>query len=131
MKVDKLFIGEQSPFSTYIKEWAEKSGLEVDSFAFEPNEDLLPDGLLLINQNQDIRKDIDEIHSYFDRRHIPTQKIDINGTLQVAINSFNMWMNANKCKQVLVLGSDELVKNDNLNRFLEKIQGNDAIASAF
>lgn len=130
MKLEKLFIGGNSPFPTYIKEWAEKLNIEVDSYEYEPNEDLIPDGLLLINENQDIRKDIDEIHSFFDRKHVPTQKIDINGTLQVAINSYNMWMNSYKCKNVLILGSDELVQNDNLNRFFEKIQGA-SISSAF
>lgn len=130
MKVDKIYIGGNSPFSVFMKEWAEKFSIEVDSFEFDPAQDLAPDGLLLINENHDIRKDIDEIHNFFDRKHVPTQKIDINGTLQVAINSYNMWMNSYKCKNVLILGADELVKNENLNRFLEKIQGT-TISSAF
>lgn len=130
MKIEKLFVGGKTSFSNHIEEWAEKLGIEVEVFSFDTSEEILPDGLLLINQNQDIPKEIYEVHSFFDKKNLPTQKIDVNGTLQVAVNSYTIWLNANKCKQVLVLGADELVKNENLNRFLEKIQGN-TISSAF
>ena len=47
----------------------------------------------------------------------------MNGTLQVAISNFDMWFHNFKCKNILILGSDELVKNTNLDRFLTKIEG--------
>lgn len=123
MKLDTIYLRVGSPFANYINEWAERLGVNVEGYEFKPAEDQVPEGLLLINENQDIRKDIDEIHTHFDKKHIPTQKIDINGTLQVAVNSFNMWADANKCKNILVLGSDELIKNENLERFLKRIEG--------
>ena len=58
----------------------------------------------------------------YDRKHIPTQKIDINGTLQVAMNSFRMWADKNKCKRVLILGDNDLVKNENLERFFSNLK---------
>ncbi|MFT5777611.1 MAG: hypothetical protein ACI837_000559 [Crocinitomicaceae bacterium] len=121
MNLETVFLREGSSFSAYIGDWATQMGVSVASYDYKPNEDQDPDGLLLINENQDIRRDIDEIHTYFDARHIPTQKIDLNGTLQVAINSFRMWADENKCKKVLILGADELVKNENLDRFLKGI----------
>ena len=119
MNLNTVFLREGSPFSAYIGEWAEGLGISVAPYSFKPTEDQVPDGLLLINENQDIRKDIDEIHSHYDTKHIPTQKIDLNGTLQVAVNNFRMWVDNNKCKQVLIIGSDDLVKNENLERFLK------------
>lgn len=130
MKLETIYLRLDSPFSNYMKEWATKMNVEVEGYEFKPQEDQKPDGLLLINENQDIRRDIDEIHTFFDKKHIPTQKIDLNGTLQVAVNSFKMWIDANKCKKILVLGSDEVVKNDNLNRFINGISG-EPISSAF
>ncbi len=121
MELDLLFLRDDSRFSSTIREWAEAVGIMAENYYYRPSDDQEPDGLLLINENQDIRKDLDEIHSFFDRKHIPTQKIDINGTLQVAINNFKMWKASNKCRKILVLGSDELVDNDNLNRFLGSI----------
>lgn len=123
MKLETIYLRLDSPFANYMKEWALKLNVEVEGYEFKPQEDQAPDGLLVINENQDITRDIDEIHTYFDNKHIPTQKIDLNGTLQVAVNNFKMWMNANKCKRILILGSDEVVKNDNLDRFMHGIAG--------
>ena len=118
MKLSKIYLRDNAAFSKHIREWAESMNMVVDSYEFNPNEDQAPDGLLLINENQDIRRDIDEIHTFFDKKHIPTQKIDVNGTLKVAVNSFRIWVESNKCRGVLIVGVDELVNNENLDRFL-------------
>ncbi|MCH2224382.1 MAG: hypothetical protein MK066_06385 [Crocinitomicaceae bacterium] len=122
MNLETIYLSAESPFSNHIREWATRMGVEVNAYTDKQGEEGTPDGLLLINENQDIRKDIDEIHTLFDRKHIPTQKIDINGTLQVAVNSFKMWMGSNKCKNILFLGADDIVKNENLERFLSRIE---------
>ena len=77
--------------------------------------------MLLINANQDFNKEDIDLHDQFDAKHIPTQKIDVNGTLQVAISNFNLWLTTNKCKRVLIVGSEELLNNENLERFLDKV----------
>ena len=121
MKLNTIYLKADSPFSSVLGEWAEKQGIATLEFDFKSDE-LEPDGLLLINQNQDIEKELDEVHTDFYKKHMPTQKIDINGTLQVAVSSFEMWLNNFKCQKILVLGSENLVKNDNLDRFLQRIQ---------
>ena len=121
MNLNTVYLTEGSKFSVFIGEWAQMMGIAVASYNYKPSEDQLPDGLLLINENQDIRKDMHEIHSHFDTKHIPTQKIDLNGTLQVAINNFKMWVESNQCQEVLIIGDDALVKNENLVRFLKGI----------
>ncbi len=122
MRLETVYLRTDSPFTKHIREWASSNGLNVENYEVK-GDDEIADGLLVINENQDLRKDIHEIHDAFDKRHIPTQKIDINGTLQVAVNSFRMWLENNKCKSVLVMGGDELVKNENLDRFLNSISG--------
>lgn len=122
MILETIYLKDGGQFSEYLTEWAETKGIETVSYEFKPGEDQEPQGLLLVNENQDIRRDIGEVYAVFDRKHIPTQKIDINGTLQVAINSFRMWADKNKCKRVLVLGDDDLVKNENLERFFSNLK---------
>lgn len=122
MILEAIFLKEGGQFSAYVREWADQRGIEIVSYEYKPNEDQEPHGLLLINENQDIRRDVGEVYSLFDRKHIPTQKIDINGTLQVAMNSFRMWAEKNKCTRVLVLGDDDLVKNENLERFFSNLK---------
>ena len=108
-------------FSTYLSDWASKVNIEVEEYDLKAD-DHTADGMLLINANQDIDKDIDELHTLFDVKHIPTQKIDVNGTLQVAVSNLDLWLKNNKCKNVLIVGADDLVENENLDRFFHKIQ---------
>lgn len=124
MKIETLYIKPDSNFSAYVKNWAEQIGVPVQDYDVRLNDDQLADGLLLVNENQDIPKDLYDIHTFFDLRHIPTQKIDVNGTLQVALSSFQMWLSSNKCKKILVLGAENLVKNENLDRFFAKVKMN-------
>ncbi len=122
MKIETFYIKPQTAFSAYVKNWAEEVGVPVEDYELKMVDDQIADGLLLVNENQDIPKDLYEFHSYFDHRHIPTQKIDLNGTLQVALSSFEMWLSTNKCRRVLILGADNLVNNDNLERFFSKVK---------
>jgi hypothetical protein len=120
MNLSKIYIKSDSPFGSYIQNWASNSGVEVEMYDAKL-EDEAADGLLLINANQDIDRESDEIHALFDKKHIPTQKIDVNGTLQVALSSLDLWLKSNKCSEILILGSDKLVENENLDRFFNKL----------
>lgn len=119
MKVNSIYLESNSTFSNYITDWANTAGVTVIEYDHKSEE--LPEGLLLINANQDIERDHVEIYDLFDKKHIPTQKIDVNGTLQVAVSNLEMWLNNFKCKHILILGSESLIKNDNLDRFFNRI----------
>lgn len=121
MKIDVVYLKPESALSSVLAEWANEAGLAVDNYDIRMDEHTA-DGLLLITENQDLDRELDDLHTLFDAKHLPTQKIDINGTLQVAISNFNMWLRSNKCKRVLILGSDNLIQNENLKRFLDRIK---------
>lgn len=119
MELDIIFTRPESAFAKRINEWASQMGIATEEYDVKSED--LPEGMLLINANQDFGRDDMDLHTEFDKKHIPTQKIDVNGTLQVAISNFELWLRTYKCRRVLVLGDDELLKNDNLDRFLNKI----------
>lgn len=121
MHVETIYLKPDSSFSTQIAEWATSIGVPVEEYDVKMEEHSA-EGLLLINENQDIEKELYELHTLFDKKHMPTQKIDVNGTLQVAVSNFEMWLRTFKCKKVLIMGSDKLVENENLQRFLSRIQ---------
>ena len=121
MKLELIYLKPYSTFSLHIAEWAKNRGIDTMDYDFKAEEQIA-DGLLLINENQTIEKEMEEIHELFDLKHIPTQKIDVNGTLQVALSNYQMWQSNYKCKSILILGSDSLVANENLDRFLLKIK---------
>jgi hypothetical protein len=105
-----------------VRSWAESVGVAIEDYDYRMQDDHAADGLLLINENHDIPRELFDMHTHFDQRHIPTQKIDVNGTLQVAISSLDMWLRNYKCKNVLILGADELLNNDNWDRFFERVK---------
>lgn len=121
MNLEVIFLKSDSPFSAYVAQWAQQTGIAVSSYESREHEEFV-DGVVLITANQSISKELYDLYLHFDNRNIPSQKIDINGTLQVALTSFNLWMKGNKCKRVLIVGADDLVGNENLERFFKKLQ---------
>jgi hypothetical protein len=49
----------------------------------------------------------------------PTLNIDINGTIMVAVSNLDLWVERNRCKKIMMIGSNDLLKNPNLERFLQ------------
>lgn len=120
MQLDLILLKPDNAFSQRLSEWSESRGIATESYDVRSED--YPDGMILVNSNQDCEKEDLDLHTLFDKKHIPTQKIDINGTLQVAVSNFQLWLTTNKCRSVLIVGAEELLENENLDRFLNKIK---------
>ncbi len=79
------------------------------------------DSLLIFNQNQEMSPEIMELKARYDKQQKPVHKIDINGTLQVGVTNFALWLDSTKAKHVLVIGAEELAENPNLERYLDAV----------
>lgn len=120
MQLDVILLKPENAFGQRIADWATKFGISTEQYDVRSED--YPDGMLLVNANQDFHKEDLDLHTLFDKKHIPTQKIDVNGTLQVAISNFELWLKTYKCRKVLIIGDEDLVKNENLDRFLGRIK---------
>jgi hypothetical protein len=122
MKLDKIFLKNNSRFSNLLTNWANQRNYEVEEFT-EKKEDPEAgiDGLVIFNQNQSLDKEIAELRDLFDHKQKPVHKIDINGTLMVGVSNLDLWIERNKCKKVLIIGADSLIENPNLERYLERL----------
>lgn len=118
MKAETIFLLTGNKFSNAISTWASARAGEVVEVS-----DKLPDffdrtdSLLIFNQNQELTPEIQEIKKAYDKQQKPVHKIDINGTLMVGVANLDLWVETNKCKQILVLGGEELASNSNLERY--------------
>lgn len=123
MKIETFYITSENEFSNTFREWSDKLDLPVNLLDGK-NDELheVVDGILLFHENHDISKDSEEIISTLDKSNIPAHKVDINGTLTATVTNFQMWIERNNCKNVVVLGNPEVSKNENLYRFLEKLE---------
>lgn len=123
MKVEKIYIKPSLTFSTKMMDWASQNNLESTEISLDSDDfHELIDGLVIFNQNQDVDRDLLEIRKIVDDKQKPVQRIDINGTLMVGVSNFSLWLERNGCKNILVLGSDSLCDNPNLDRYLEHMR---------
>jgi hypothetical protein len=119
MKVDKIYVKAGSKFTEHIELWASVKCNELIVVADKITENVERyDSLLIFNENQTLTKEIAEVKALFDKQQKAIHKIDINGTLMVGLSNLELWAEQNKCKRLLILGGEELVKNPNLERYL-------------
>jgi ABC-type transport system involved in cytochrome bd biosynthesis fused ATPase/permease subunit len=122
MKVTSISLLAPNKFSSKVQSWAANMATEVHSVAdkaadfFEST-----DSLLIFNQNQEMSPEIMELKARYDKQQKPVHKIDINGTLQVGVTNFALWLDSTKAKHILVIGAEELADNPNLERYLDAV----------
>jgi hypothetical protein len=122
MKVTSISLLAPNKFSPKVQSWAANMATEVHSVTdkaadfFEST-----DSLLIFNQNQEMSPEIMELKARYDKQQKPVHKIDINGTLQVGVTNFALWLDSTKAKHVLVIGAEELADNPNLERYLDAV----------
>ena len=119
MKVTKVYVQTNSVFAEKIAEWLKKKRIDVLTFSEKEDNALkVIDGLVVFNESKSLPKDIDEMEQIAKNNQKPTLNIDINGTLMVAVSNLDLWVERNRCKKIMIIGSNDLVKNSNLDRFL-------------
>jgi hypothetical protein len=120
MKVTKVYVQTNSSFAEKITEWLQKKNIDVLTFSEKEDNALkVIDGLVVFNESKFLPKEIDEMEKVAKNNQKPTLNIDINGTIMVAISNLDLWIERNRCKKIMIIGSNELVKNPNLDRFLQ------------
>ncbi len=121
-KVTTIFLSDLNPFSKSIEEWASNKALTIERIESKSQDiDELVDGVVVFHENHNISKEIEELQGLLDNSNRPGHRIDINGTLAATKSNFEMWLERNKPSKLLFLGSDELPKNENLERFLSNL----------
>jgi hypothetical protein len=123
MKLESIFLKPNSGFSKTVEDWAKK--LHVNVAEYDPRDsemDTLIDGLVIFTENQNLNKESVDLRDNFDQRQRAVQKIDINGTMVASISNLTFWLDRNKCKNILIIGAENLLDNTNLNRLLTNIK---------
>lgn len=122
MKVTSISLLASNKFSSKVHNWAASVASDVVSVT-DKTPDFFDntDSLLIFYQNQELGPEIIEIKARYDKQQKPVHKIDINGTLRVGITNFDLWLDATKAKNLLVLGAEELSNNPNLERYLASV----------
>lgn len=123
MKIDCIYLKSSSQFGNFLAPWLQARNLNsLDYTNKSEDADEGIDGMVIFSENQEVGRELEEIKASFDRRQKPVHKIDINGTVMVAVSNLDLWLERNRCKKVLFVADDSLVKNPNLERLFTHLK---------
>lgn len=123
MKIDCIYLKTNSLFGNFLSPWLQDRNLTSMDYKnkLEDAEEGI-DGLVIFSENQEVEREAQEIKSAFDRKQKPVHKIDINGTVMAAVSNLDLWIDRNRCKKILFVADDSLVKNPNLERLFIQLK---------
>ena len=123
MKIETIYVIENTKFGKAIGEWAEDKRIQVVATSQRNNDfSELVNGVVLFHENHNFSKEDDETQEQLSSDNKPVHKVDINGTLAATNSNFNMWLDRNRPDSLLILGDDDVANNPNFSTFLKGIE---------
>ena len=121
MSIQKIYTKVKSKFSDRIEVLSQSKNVEFiivdkDERNFEDT-----DALIIFHEDHNLDASGEEIRDFFEKKLRPIHKIDINGTKQVILTHYGLWVERNKVKSPLIIGTDQLVDNPKIEALLAEM----------
>ncbi len=120
LHIQTIHIEEKSAFASSMSPWLVEKGFQVQSFEETTLQVESIDAVVIFHENHNFDKRVAELRDHFEKLQIATHKIDLSGTMNVALSHLSLFFDRMKCKNVLFLGSDNLKDHPKLEAFKEK-----------
>jgi hypothetical protein len=119
MSIQKIYTKHKSIFSDRIETFCQAKNIEFAILEKDDRnfEDI--DALVIFHEDHNIDAAGQEARDTFEKKLQPIHKIDINGTKQVIVSHFGLWVERNKVGKPLFIGTDQLVDNPKLDGLLD------------
>lgn len=118
--IKTIFTPEKSAFAVSIRTWLSERGFNVDTFDETIDQIELIDAVVIFHEHHNFDRSVAELRDLFERRQVAMHKIDMSGTMNVAISHLSLFLERTQCKFVLFLGSEGLKDNPKMELFKEK-----------
>ncbi len=115
-----IFLEEKTAFTTTIETTLASKGIPVELFDQSPDLIEKIDALVIFHDNHNFDKRTAEVRDQFEKLQIAIHKIDLSGTMNVALSHLSLFFDRVKCKNVLFIGSAQLKDHPKLEVFKEK-----------
>jgi len=115
-----IFLEEKTAFTTTIEATLTSKGIPVELFDQSPDLIEKIDALVIFHDNHNFDKRTAEVRDQFEKLQIAIHKIDLSGTMNVALSHLSLFFDRVKCKNVLFIGSAQLKDHPKLEVFKEK-----------
>ncbi len=121
MSIQKIYTKVKSKFSDRIEVLSQLKNVEFiivdkDERNFEDT-----DALIIFHEDHNLEASGEEIRDIFEKKLRPIHKIDINGTKQVILTHYGLWVDRNKVQSPLIIGTDQLVNNPKIEALLAEM----------
>lgn len=113
-----IYLQEKTAFAASIGPSLTARGFATQ--AFDESQVEFIDGVVLFHDNHNFDKSVAELRDLFELRQVAMHKIDLSGTLNVALSHLSLFFDRTKCKKPLFLGSENLKDHPKLEIFKEK-----------
>lgn len=117
--IQTIYTVEKSAFADAVNSWLEGLGFNVLSFNDESELIEKMDALVIFHENHNFDKRVMELRDLFEVHQLPIHKVDLTGTMNVALSHLSLFFDRTKCKHVLFLGSDSLKDFPKMDVFKE------------
>jgi hypothetical protein len=118
--IKTIYTPEKSAFALTIRNWLTERGFHVESFDETPDLVESIDAVVIFHENHNFDRSVAELRDLFEKRQVAMHKIDMSGTLNVAISHLSLFLERTQCKYALFLGSEGLKDNPKMELFKEK-----------
>lgn len=120
LHIQTIHIDEKSAFAATMSNWLTEKGFIVVPYDETAEQKEKIDGVVIFHDNHNFDKRVAELRDDFDRLQVAMHKIDLSGTMNVALSHLSLFFERIKCKNVLFLGSENLKDHPKLEVFKEK-----------
>lgn len=121
MSIKTIHTKSKSKFSDRIESSCAPKSIHFEILDKDERNFEHVDALVIFHEDHNIDATGQEIRDIFERKLRPIHKIDINGTKQVIVSHFGLWLERNKVETPLFIGTDQLVDNPKLDGLLEEM----------
>lgn len=118
--IQTIYTEEKTAFAASINPWLEAKGFLVEPF--EENEETKEkiDAVVIFHDNHNFDKRTSELRDLFELLQAPIHKIDLSGTMNVALSHLGLFFDRTKCKHVLFIASEAMKDHPKMDVFKEK-----------
>lgn len=121
MSIQKVYTKVKSKFSDRIEILSQAKNVAFEIMDKDERNFDDVDALVIFHEDHNLDATGEETRDIFEKKLRPIHKIDINGTKQVIISHFGLWVERNNVKQPLFIGTDQLVDNPKIEDLMDKM----------
>ncbi len=120
-KLEKIYLDEKTSFTEVITSWANTKGFEVEKLTDDEDFHDNVQGAVLFHENYNLDKRVSDWRDFFDKFQVPIHKVDLSGTMNVAISHYSLFLERERCKSIAIIGSEDLLKNEKFAQLIDKL----------